>query len=631
MLMAMPSTAQVRVRNAERPSGELFSSPGKRSVISGLSLILLSVAVYFPVGRNGFINFDDNHYITDNPQVSSPLTRETVKWAFTTFDAANWHPLTWISHALDYHLFGLNAAGHHFESVLIHALNVVLLFLVLQALTGFTWRSLVVASLFAVHPLNVESVAWAAERKTVLSMLFLLLALWAYARYIRRPSVGRYSLVVAVFASALMSKPQVITFPFVLLLLDYWPLRRSHWLPASNNHGSTDEPRSFLWLVAEKIPLFVLSAASALITLRAQHAGNAVRTAAEYSWALRVENALVSYVLYFRDVFFPHHLAPIYPHPTALFPFWKVIAASGLLLTISAMVVLARKQAPYLIVGWLWFLGTLVPMIGLVQVGLQARADRYMYVAIIGVLVALVWGTGEVVNRYKFSTALTATLCAFPVLGLSVATYRQVSFWRDSETLWNYTMSVTHDNFMAEDNLAQELAHQGRTEEALIHFHHILNLHDWSASDLISFGVYEQHNGYAGDAIKQYQRALATAQDSSTRVLALSDIASAYLDLGNPNPAKENYDAALKINPNDARALIGSGLAAHRMGNLPSAIQQYRKAVANAPSDLAYELLGRALAQSGHSTDAQQSFQKADQLSSDPKAMRAFVDHLLAH
>ncbi len=626
----MPSTAtQLTAQDAQERSGRLFSSPAKRSTILALALVLLTIAVYYPVGRNGFINFDDNHYITSNSHVASGLSWSTVKWAFTTFDAANWHPLTWLSHSLDYQLFGLNAAGHHFESVLIHALNVVLLFLVLQALTGLTWRSLLVAAFFAVHPLNVESVAWAAERKTALSMLFFLLGVWAYYSYVRRPAVGRYLAVLTLFALALMSKPQVVTFPFVLLLLDFWPLHRTSWLKPRDE--PEQPPRSFAFLIAEKGPLFALSAASALITLQAQHAGNAVRTVADYSWGLRIENAVVSYVLYLRDVFLPHHLAPIYPHPTALFPVWKVVAATALLLAISVMVILARKRAPFSIVGWFWFLGTLVPMIGIVQVGLQARADRYMYGAIIGVLIVLVWGLGDLVDRYKVSPVFTTGLCALVVFGLSLATYGQVGLWRNSETLWNYTMSVTHDNFMAEDNLAQELANQGRTQEALVHFHHILNLHDWSASDLISFGVYEQHNGYAEDAIKQYQRALTVAKDAGTRALALSDIGAAYLDLKNPSGAKSSYDAALRINPNDVRALIGSGLAAQKMGDVSLAIQQYKQAIVNSPSDLVYELLGRALEQSGNSRDAMEALQKAEQLSSDPKGMRAFVDHLLAH
>src|SRR6202166_1274705 len=284
----MPSAA-IHLPTPESParSSGLFSSPERRTLVLSLALVLLTVLVYWGIGNNAFINFDDNQYITDNFQVKSGLSWDTVKWAFITYDAANWHPLTWLSHALDCQLFGLNPAGHHFISVLLHAFNVVLLFLVLQSLTGFTWRSLMVATLFAVHPLNVESVAWAAERKTLLSMTFFLLALWAYCSYVRRPSLARYLGVTALFVLALMSKPQVITFPILLLLLDYWPLGRTRFTTESNLAGALPAKKS-PWLFVEKVPLLALSAASAVITLRAQSAGHAVRTVIEYSLGSRI-------------------------------------------------------------------------------------------------------------------------------------------------------------------------------------------------------------------------------------------------------------------------------------------------------------------------------------------------------
>ena len=344
----MPSAAtQLVVPETPLKSSGLFSSPGRRTLVLSLALVLLTILVYWPVGKNAFINFDDNQYITENAHVKAGLSWNTVKWAFGTYDAANWHPLTWLSHALDCQMFGLNPAGHHFIGVLLHALNVVLLFLVLKSLTGFTWRSLIVATIFAVHPLNVESVAWAAERKTLLSMMFFLLAVWAYCSYLRKPSLSRYLGVAGLFVLALMSKPQVITFPVLLLLLDYWPLGRSRFFTAAPNSAGPLPPKSGSWLLAEKLPLLALSAASAVITLRAQSAGHAVRTVVEYSLGSRIENAIVSYAWYVRDVFLPRHLAPIYPHPTGLIETWKVLIAAAILVAISALSIIGRKRAPY--------------------------------------------------------------------------------------------------------------------------------------------------------------------------------------------------------------------------------------------------------------------------------------------
>ena len=630
----MPSVAtQVATPETTLKSSELFSSPGKRMFILSLALILLTVLAYLPVRNNTFINFDDNHYITQNSHVRAGLSWDTVTWAFTTYDAANWHPLTWLSHALDCQLFGMNPAGPHLISVLLHALNAVLLFLVLQSLTGFTWRSLIVAALFAVHPLNVESVAWAAERKNVLSMLFFLLAIGAYARFIRHPTVTRYLGVAGLFAVALMSKPQVIIFPFVLLLLDYWPLGRTKFAAAlaPTDPGAEVTKRSVSSLLIEKFPLFALSAISALVTLQAQRAGYAVRTVIEYSLGSRVETAIISYVLYLRDAFFPRHLAPIYPHADGLLATWKVLLAAILLIAISAFAVLGRKRAPYLLFGWLWFLGTLVPMIGLIQVGVQARADRYMYVSLIGVLVAAIWGVADLLARYKVSPAIGAAACAILLVALSVATFRQIGHWRDSETLWNYTIAVTGQNFMAEDNLAQELANQGRTKEALVHFHNVLTLHDWQPSELIAFGMYEQRQGYSTDAIAQYEKALQKTSDSKTRAVEFSNIGSAYMDLKELDRARQSFDKALLADPNNVPALIGAGLIAQKTGNLDSAINLYTKAISIKPSDLGYTLLGRVFEQSGRSAEANAAYATAEKISSDIQSTRSTADHLLAN
>jgi protein O-mannosyl-transferase len=629
----MPSVAtQIAAPETAPKSSELFSSPGKRTFILSLAVVLLTVLAYLPVRDNAFINFDDNHYITENPHVKAGLSWDTVKWAFATYDAANWHPLTWLSHALDCQLFGMNAAGPHLISVLLHALNAVLLFLILQSLTGFTWRSLMVAALFAVHPLNVESVAWAAERKNVLSMLFFLLAVWVYGAYVRKPSVAWYLGVTGFFALALMAKPQVIIFPLVLLLLDYWPLGRTRFAAALASTDSSAEvrQRSFASLLVEKIPLFGLSVISAVVTLQAQRAGHAVRTVIEYSLGSRIETAIVSYVLYLRDAFVPWHLAPIYPHADGLLATWKVLLAATILTVVSALVIVARKRAPYLLFGWLWFVGTLVPMIGLIQVGVQARADRYMYVSVIGILAAAIWGGAELLASYDVSGLLRGSWCIAVLATLSIATFQQIEHWRDSETLWSYTIAVTGRNFMAEDNLAQELAHQGRTQEAMVHFQNTLNEYNWGPSDLITFGVYEQNHGYASDSIKQYERAVRNAADPNIRAIALSNMGSVYLDMKELQNAQQSFDKALQADPNNVPALIGSGLIAQKNGNLTLAINEYSKAVSIKPTDLGYALLAGALEQSGRTSDANAAYAAAEKLSSNIQSTRSMVDHMLS-
>src|SRR5208282_2329987 len=360
-------------------------SEGRHLTLFCLLLALVVLVSYNPVTHNGFLNYDDDLYITDNPHVRAGLTWETVKWAFATYDEANWAPLSWLSHALDCELFGVNPADHHYVSVLMHAANAALLFLLLQGVTGFRWRSLMAAALFALHPINVESVAWAAERKNVLSMLFFLLALHAYVWYTRKPALLRYGVMVLLLALGFMSKSQVISFPFLLLLLDYWPLRRIGAAGAAGPalQGEGVPRQSSAWLMLEKVPLLLLSAASAVVTMKAQKAGGAVQSFSQYSLPLRLETAVISYVRYLGKAFWPSNLVALYPHPTQLYPVWQVVAAVVLLLAISAWVLRARDRR-YLAVGWFWFLGSMVPMIGLVQVGAQAMADRYAYIPFIG-------------------------------------------------------------------------------------------------------------------------------------------------------------------------------------------------------------------------------------------------------
>jgi len=393
-----------------------------RACCFGFLLVLLCFAVYYPARTHPFVNYDDNLYVTDNDQVKNGLTWETVTWAFTTYEAGNWHPLTWLSHAWDFQLYGMDPAGHHQTNLLLHTLNGLLVFWVLLTATGHPGRSFMVAALFVVHPINIEPVVWVAERKTVLSMTFFLLALGAYGWYAAKPRVDRYLLVALLFALGLMAKPQVITFPFVLLLWDYWPLERlavrfSPFALRQNSSGGIrakseerHETRHYspTALGLEKLPLLAIAAASAAITMKAQRTANAVLSLGAVPLSIRLSNAIVAYVRYLGKAFWPVNLAPMYPHPGSSLPAWQVYGALLLLLAITLWVVEQRRRR-YPLVGWLWFLGTLVPMIGLVQVGRQAMADRYAYLPLLGIFIMVCWGIADWVEERRAPAAVLKT------------------------------------------------------------------------------------------------------------------------------------------------------------------------------------------------------------------------------
>jgi hypothetical protein len=452
-------------------------APGRLSLVLGAGLVLLTLAAYLPALRNGFVNLDDGFYVTANPQVRQGITAASVAWALTANVANNWHPLTLLSHLLDVQLFGLDPAGHHATSLLLHLANVLLLFAVLRGMTrgmtGAPWRSAMVAALFAVHPAHVESVAWVAERKDVLSALFWILAMGAYGRYARRPSPGRYLLVALMMILGLTAKPMVVTLPFALLLLDVWPLERL----------------GLGWkrLIVEKLPLLALSAAASLVTLRYQRTSLAPLDLVP--WSFRLANAAVSYASYLGKLLLPRNLAVFYPIPLAI-PAWQVAGAAVLLAALTAFAVWKARQAPWLLVGWLWFLGTLVPVIGLVQVGRQAMADRYTYLPSIGLFVAIVWGiaelAGDSVGTEAFFLPLqgearrgpqrsglrSAPLLASPRSGwrktlkvaamavialLATGTWMQAGTWKDSITLYHHALAVTRGNYVAHVGLAKAL------------------------------------------------------------------------------------------------------------------------------------------------------------------------------
>jgi Flp pilus assembly protein TadD len=587
-------------------------------------LALVTLAFYNPIFHHDFTNFDDDVYILDNAHVRAGLTWDTVKWAFTSYDAANWHPLTWLSHALDYQLFRLNPAGPHYVNVLLHAGSAVLLLLLLESATGLTWASFMVAGLFALHPVNVESVAWAAERKNVLSMFFFLLTLHAYGWYVRRGGgVKRYAVVAGLFALGLMAKPEIITLPFVLLLWDFWPLGRTPVLSSEFSvlSEATEDPdvagalvrRSFSFLFLEKVPLLLLSAGSGVLTLMAQRAGHAVRSLpASERWG----NAVVAYVRYLGKAFWPTRLAVLYPHPGGSLPAWEIVAAVAVLLSITTLVFRFRQHR-YLVVSWLWFLGTLAPVIGILSFGEQAMADRYAYLPYIGLFVAVVWSVAEIARERRISAAWLVTPAVLTLATLGVLSRRQLAYWHDSETLWRHTLSVTERNYSAHAGLARVLAMQGRTEEAIAEFNAAERVHAYSFPDMIALGVFEQTHGKAQEAVSQYGRALGAAPDSNSRAVALSDLAAAYLQTGDVAHAKLNYDHALEQNPDDVTALEGSGLLAERDGDVALALARLSHAVQVEPSDVGYLLLEQALRQAGRAVEADDADAQAQQISKD--------------
>jgi len=584
-------------------STRVYAAPQQRVGILCLLLVAITLAFYNPIAQNRFVDFDDLNYIVNNPQVQAGLTWSTVKWSFTTFKEGNWHPLTWLSHALDCQFFHLNPLGHHYTNLLLHAANAVLLFLLLQRATGFTWQSLLVAGLFAVHPVNVESVAWAAERKNVLSMLFFLLALHAYDRYARTGRRSFYVAVALLFSLGLMAKPQIVTLPFVLLLWDYWPLERMAWTGGPSSAGSHLTPRSFWSLVWEKWPLFVLAAVDSAVTFVAQRSGNTVRTLAQVSPWARLENVFVSYVRYVGKAFWPSQLIPMYVHPGTAIPLWQVAGAIVTLLAISALVVHQRDRR-YLAMGWFWFLGTLVPMIGIVTVGDQAMADRYAYLPFIGLFVAVVWSAGDWASAQKISAAWLAA-CAVLVTGvLGFLTYGQIGHWRDEETLWRYTLSISGQNFVAHNNLALALEEEGHDEEAILHLRAARALHNYPPEQFVDLALYEMRVGHPQMALQDFQSAITLSSNPRVQEAAWAQMGRTLLQMRRYDEAAASYRNALAMQPRDEDALLGSGALALHALDFKLAVKDFSLAAQVNPNDVNLLLLAQALRQSGQGAEA---------------------------
>lgn len=509
-----------------------------RSVILSVLLFVVTVGIYAPVHNHPFFDLDDPKYVTENPHIADGLTPGVVFWAFTHGYAGNWHPLTWVSHAIDIQIFGLDPAGPHDENVILHALSALLLFWVLKRATGYTGRSLMVAALFALHPVNVESVAWIAERKTMLSTLFCLMALGAYQWYAMkpgRPGVVRYLVVTFLFGLGLLCKPQIIMLPLVLLLWDYWPLRRVLIgnEPASAANGIP--AKSAWWLIKEKFPLFFICLVDAGLTVIAQHVAGASQP---WTVWVRLENAIVSYTRYIRKAFWPTNLALYYPHPGRSLHWWQVGGAAIVLLLITGFALRARRQR-YLIVGWLWFLIMLIPMIGLVQADVQGMADRYAYVSFIGLFIMICWGVSDFVAQKQLPKAVLPTLAVCALVPLTLVTHNQIGYWSDNVTLWAHSAQVTTRNWKAEWLWGISLEAEGKHDEAVKHYYRAAAFE--KNDPFINLGIahYEHARGNFPVALEYYQRALADAWNPPQVSETLQNMAAVYRLMGEPAKADE--------------------------------------------------------------------------------------------
>ena len=474
-----------------------------RTILLSLLLASLTIGVYYQVHSHPFSDLDDHVFLVDNAHLQTGLNAATIWWSFRALYMANWIPVTWLTYAMEYPFFGSDPAGYHIVNVLLHALNAVLLFWVLKRATGYNWRSFMVAALFALHPMNVEPVVWIAELKTVLSMLFFLLTLEAYRWYARAPGLSRYALVFVFCGMAMGAKPQAITLPCVLLLWDYWPLERM-FPPASGPH-TVYPPKSFSWLIKEKLPLLFLSAVDAVLTVYTQ---KSVRLEIMPPFALRFKNAVFSYWLYVRDAFWPTGMAPERPQVGRFMNWWQILGILCLLIIVTALVLWGARRKRYLAMGWFWFLGTLVPMVGLLQPSQQGNADRFVYQAHLGLFIMICWGVGDWAAEHGVSMRWLASASALILLALTMVTYRQIGYWKDNFGVWVHAVQVVDHHWLAEDNVAVRLVQQGKQVEAMQHFMRAaaINPEDGLSNRIVGF--YEQSIGNNQQAIMDYTHAL---------------------------------------------------------------------------------------------------------------------------
>jgi Flp pilus assembly protein TadD len=585
---------------------------GRPDLLILLGLAVVTAGVYAQVIWHQFITLDDGRHIAENPMVNCGVTVRGLIWAFTTFYEGNWQPLTWIAHMIDSQLFGMNAGGHLLVNALIHVANTLLLFWFLSRTTHARWPSALVAALFALHPLHVESVAWAAERKDTLCTFFGLLSLISYARYSKAHSRTWYGWTALTLVLGLLAKPMLVTWPFVMLLLDYWPLRRVSQSTSRRNLLVSITP-----LLREKLPLFAIVAASCVITFFAQSQGGAVRRFADVPITLRLWNALLSYAKYLLLTFWPHNLGVYYPFTSSGIPAWQKIGAAFLLIGITAFCLVQRQGRPYLIIGWLWFLGTLVPVIGLVQVGGQTMADRYFYIPSIGLFVALAFGLADIAKTRRVAPSLSAVITGVVLVVLAALTNAQIHLWSDSFTLFKHALEVTPPNLIIENSLGIALNNAGRYDEAAAHFEKALQVQRDHYDVLVNMGVTRYHQGRLSEAIEYCQAAIRSQPDAPE---AHAQLGLALWKQNRNEAACDEVRHASQLAPRDANIRNYLGIALGRLGRFPEAIDQLHEALRLNPNSAdAHNNLGLALLASGKPQESIPEFEAALRLNPELK------------
>jgi tetratricopeptide (TPR) repeat protein len=589
--------ANHRKRQSDRRPETLTSGFHNRIITVGIYLLLagLSLAVFSQTSRYDFVNFDDDMYVYNAPAIQAGPTLNGLLAAFTSPHARNWHPLTTVSHMLDCGLYGLNAGGHHATNVVLHTIAVLLLFRVLRQMTGAFWKSAIVAALFAVHPLHVESVAWVSERKDVLSAVFFFLMLNAYARYARTPSITRYVVVTALFAAGLMSKSMLVTVPIILVAVDYWPLGRFDQIASKTGKTQILESKArrriIQRLFLEKLPLLLLSAAVSIITFVLQKRAAGSIPGLPFLW--RAENAIMSYVIYAWKTLWPTRLAVFYPHPNDTLAPWEVFLTIGFLLAVTCAAIIFRNKRPYLFTGWFWYVVMLVPVIGVVQVGEQGHADRYSYLPSIGLFLIAVWAAGDIVGvgQVKLHRRAAIAVAAAIVVALACTAFTQASYWRNSETLWTHTLAVTDDNDVAHNNLGYLCVDRGELDKAMSHFEAASRIRSNKLDPHYNLGsAFVEMN--MGDALARKGQPDEAMVHFAQAIKLQPDYAEAYYNRGNVLFAKGKIDEAipdfqkaLQIQPDDADAHTGLGNAHLRKGSIKEAIAHYKQAIALATND----------------------------------------------
>jgi Flp pilus assembly protein TadD len=589
----------------------LAQSPQR--LLIAVAIALLAIAVFWQVLGHPFVSFDDDEYVTANPVVLGGLSKSGLAWAFSTMHFTNWHPLTWLSHMVDVELFGLNPRGHHLTSLLLHALNSTLLFLLLSRMTGANWPSAFAAAAFAVHPLRVESVAWIAERKDVLGGFFWILTMGAYVRYTERTTLWRYLCVVLLFALGLMAKPMLVTLPFALLLLDYWPLSRfPRWGAFLGRFPDGSVQSGGPGLLAEKIPLFLLTVVSCVFTYTASSYGGALIDHGKLPFPVKATNALVSYAIYIGKTVWPSSLAVFYPHPDAIPSEWTITGAAALAAIAVAVTIWHGKRLPYLAVGLLWFAGTLIPVIGLVQVGSQGMADRYTYIPSIGLFIAAAWGIRDLSAGWRIRKQVLACLFGVVIVALSAVTLRQLTYWSSNTSLFSHAIEVTSGNFLAESNLGVALETQGKTEEAITHYRKAIAIRPTYVDARYNLAVALARLGRTDEAIASYRK---TLEYDPRHAPAHNNLGFLLAGRGNLDAAIAEYKEAIRIQGTFLLAYNNLGAALGRQGKLDESIWHFSQAARINPQDVMTHLnLGVAWQMKGDLGTALYHFREAQRL-----------------